>query len=150
MGGTPDIPQRNLGQELGAILQYMPKFTQKEFGLTRDYAPKFAEQDIKTSKEFAPQYAGLGLDLSKQYAPGYQALNLAQMQRNIAGQPLLAELNRQANTELAAGGQMTPEELRNVTQGTLAGFAQRGGAGGTTAMAQTFLNRDLYSRRAEP
>lgn len=148
-GGAPSIPQQNIGQELSTILQNLPKFIQKEYSLAGQYGPKFAQQDINASTQFAPQYAGLGLDISKQFAPQYQGLNLEQMQRNIAGQPLLKGLNQQANADLALGGQLSPQELRNVTQGTLSGFAARGNAGGTQALASEFLNRDLYSRQRE-
>lgn len=146
-GGAPDIPQQNLGQELGAILQYMPKFTQKQYGLARDYGEKFAGKDIALSKQFGPQYAGLGLDIAKQYAPGYQQLNLQQMQRAIQGSPLLNELNKQALAQLQTGGKLTPEQERDVTQATRAGFAARGNVIGNQALGAELLNRDVYSRQ---
>src|SRR5215469_16847880 len=124
-GGAPSIPQQNFGSELSQVLQAYPKFVQKGYGLVRDYAPKFAQQDVDLSKQYAPQYAGLGLDISKQFAPGYLDLNLAQMQKNIAGQPLLQGLNTQAQQQLALQGQLTPQEAYQETQGTLGTFGGR-------------------------
>jgi hypothetical protein len=131
-----------------AIRQNLPLMVQKQFGLARDYGPKFAQQDITQSKEFAPQYAGLGLDLSKQFAPQYQGLNLEQMQRNIAGQPLLSSLNQQAQQGLDQKGQLTPQEAYLETQGSLAPFAGRNNVF-NQAEATAFLNRDALVRQRQ-
>lgn len=110
-GGAPQVPQQDLGQELGQVLHYLPKFTGAQFGLTGQYGPQFAQQDIDLSKQTAPQYAQLGLDLTKQFGPQYAqagfdvanklspqylGLNLGNMQQAIAGSPLLSSLNTQA------------------------------------------------------
>jgi hypothetical protein len=149
MGGAPDVPQQNLGQELGQILQYMPKFAQKSYALARDYASKWAGKDIGLSKEFAPQYAGLGYDITKQFAPQYLGLNLGQMQQAIGGMPLLSELNKQAQAGLASQGMPTEDELRRASQQTLAGFAARGQTMGNQSLAADVLSRDeLVHQRA--
>lgn len=149
MGGAPEAPQRNLGEELGSILQFLPKFAQKSYGITREFAPKFAGKDIALSKEFAPQYAQLGYDISSQFAPQYLGLNLQQMARNIAGQPLLAELNKQAQSELGLQGMPSEDELRRASQQQLAGFAARGNVMGNQSLAADILSRDeLVHQRA--
>lgn len=135
-GGAPEVPQQNLGQELGQILHYLPKFIGSQYDLTGEYGPKFAQQDIDQSKIFGPQYAQLGLDLTKQFggqyaqagfdianklAPQYLGLNLEQMQKAIAGSPLLSSLNAQAQSGLESGG-VTPflSSLRSAAQANLA------------------------------
>jgi hypothetical protein len=146
-GGAPEIPQQNPAAVFAAIRQNLGPLVQKQAALAGKYGPILAQQDIGRAREFAPQYAGVGLDLTKQYAPQYQALNLAQMQRNIAGQPILAELNRQAQSDLAAGGQLTPEQTRDIQQQTRAGFAARGNVLGNQALGAELLNRDQYAQQ---
>jgi hypothetical protein len=131
-----------------AIRQNLGPLVQKQFGLAREYGPKAAQQDITQSKEFAPQYAGLGLDISKQYAPQYQGLNLAQMQSNIAGQPLLKSLNTQAQTGLDQQGRLTPQEAYQDTQTSLTPFAGRNNVF-NQAEATSFLNRDALVRQRQ-
>jgi len=207
-GSAPSVPQQDLGKELGQVLQYLPKFTQKQFDLSGTFGPQFTQQDLALSKwaapayaqqgldltkQFGPQYAQAGLDVANKFAPQYLGLNQAQMQKAIAGSPLLSSINQQAlaglksggvtpflsnlsdaaKTGLAGaysnlarggvdpllaqattqaqqgltlGGAVSPQEQRQVTQNTLAGFAARGNAGGNQALAQEFLNRDIYSR----
>jgi hypothetical protein len=145
-GGAPDIPQRDLGSELGSIIQFLPKFTQKTYGLARQYAPKFSGLDIKTLAKYAPQYAQLGYGLSKQFGPQYLGLNLGQMRADIAGQPLLKELNRQAQEQLGQQGRLTPQEAYQATQGSLTPFAGRNNVF-NQAEATAFLNRDALIRQ---
>jgi hypothetical protein len=63
--------------------------------------------------------------------------------------PLLGQLTGQASEQLGTihGGlaKIGPQDLRDVTQNTLAGFAARGNAGGQLALAQTYLNRDKFA-----
>jgi hypothetical protein len=144
-GSAPEIPQQNLGQELGQILQYLPKFVGKQYQLSGQYGPQYAQQDIGLSKQTAPQYAQLGLDLTKKFggqyaqqgfniasqlAPQYLGLNLDQMQQAIAGSPLLNQLNHSAQVglkgaynNLARGGvdsllgQLTGQAQQQLAQG---------------------------------
>ena len=166
MGGAPDIPQVDPAAVLGAIRQNLGPMVQKQYGLARQYGPKFAGLDLKTAKEFAPQFAQLGFDLSKQFAPQFLGLNLGQMAANIAGQPLLKALNKQAlgglqtqgadpllqqlttqaRQQLAQGGHLTPQEAYQQTQGTLGTFAGRNNVF-NQAEAQAFLDRDALVRK---
>ena len=131
-GGAPSYPQQDIGAELGQILKLLPQFVQKQVGLARRFGPVMARQDIKSAQEFGPQY----LDL-----------NIGQLQRNIAGQPLLSTLNKQALSQLQLGGQLSPAESRDVTQQTRAGFAARGNVMGNQALGSELLNRDIYSQQ---
>lgn len=136
-GGGPSIPQRNLSSELGSILKYLPKFAQGEFKLDQRYGQQFAKQDIGLQRQFAPQYLGL---------------NLAELQKNIAGQPLLAELNTQAQGDLAAGrggADLTSAEANRIAGLTRAGFAARGNALGNQAMGAELLNREQYATQRQ-
>lgn len=176
MGGAPSIPQQNIGAELGQVLQFMPQFTQKSYGLAQQYAPKFAGLDISTLSQYAPQYAQMGLDLTKQFGgqyaqqgldvtkqfggqyaqagldvakqfgPQYLGLNQAQMAQNIAGQPLLKELNAQAQQELGQQGRLSPQEAYQATQGSLTPFAGRNNVF-NQAEATAFLDRDALVRQ---
>jgi hypothetical protein len=138
-GGAPSVPQQNLGQELGQILKYLPKFTQKQFDLSRKFGPKFTLQDLAQSKWTAPAYAQLGLDVTKKFgpqyaqqgfniarqlAPQYLGLNQAQQQRAIAGSPLLSAMNQQAQTGLRTGG--VTDFLGNLRSAAQANLARGG------------------------
>jgi hypothetical protein len=162
-GGAPSVPQQDLGQELGQVLHYLPKFIGAQYDLSGKFGPKFAQQDIDLSRQFAPQQAQLGLDLTKQFggqyaqagfdianklSPQYQGLNLANMQTAIAGSPLLKEANAQVLGRLQQKGQLSPQEAYQDTQSSIAPFAGRGNVF-NQAQAQSFLNRDALVRQRQ-
>jgi hypothetical protein len=67
---------------------------------------------------------------------------LANLSGRMVDSPLLSTLNTQANDELAQGGQLSPEQLRNVNQGTRSLFAANGMAHGNQALGAELLNRE--------
>jgi hypothetical protein len=131
-GGGVDIPQRDLGSELGQILKFLPKFGQADFQLASKFSPKFSELDLTQAQKYAPQY----LDL-----------NLGQLQKSIAGQPILAELNKQAQSDLALGGNISPAEAYRQDQATRARFAASGTTGSNPSIFTEALNREQYGRQ---
>jgi hypothetical protein len=61
--------------------------------------------------------------------------------------PILAALQNQARSQLAAGGTLTPEEQRIADQQMRAGFAARGMTQGNQSLAAELLNRDALQRQ---
>lgn len=66
----------------------------------------------------------------------------------VQGQPLLSGAESAGEQwllpVLQSGGALTPEQNRDVTQATRAGFAARGNVVGNQALGTELLNRDLY------
>jgi hypothetical protein len=60
---------------------------------------------------------------------------------------LLGGLNSQAATGLAAGDQLTPDQMQMVNQQSLAGFAQRGVSGSGSSVVDAILNQLGYGQQ---
>jgi len=76
---------------------------------------------------------------------GWQGVDPAQ-----AGvSPLQAQLNQQAMSDLALGGQLSAEDLRGATQQARSAFADRGMGRSNAAIFGEALNRDIYSRQRQ-
>jgi len=63
--------------------------------------------------------------------------------------PLQAQLNQQAQSDLALGGQLSAEDLRGATQQARTAFADRGMGRSNAAIFGEALNRDIYSRQRQ-
>ena len=79
-----------------------------------------------------------------------------QRARGVIGEELQAastpnaiegELQRQAETELALGRSLTPEQMRDATQSARAAFAARGLGTSAGSSAAEILNRDAYGQQ---
>jgi hypothetical protein len=90
---------------------------------------------VSGALDSANPYLGLGLN----------ALTAATGQAG-AGSPILSTLNQQAGDALKSGGALTPQEQRDITQGTLAGYAQRGSTAGNSSLITDLLSRDAATR----
>jgi hypothetical protein len=79
----------------------------------------------------------------KQELPAYQNF--------VGNEPLLSGANNAAMNWLLpvlnSGGALTPEQDRDVTQATRAGFAARGNVTGNQALGAELLNRDQYRQQ---
>ena len=158
-------------QDIGLSRQYAPQYAGLGLDLTKRFGPQYAQQGFDIAKKLAPQYLGLNLGEMRRTIAGQPLLGRInrQAQAGLASggvTPFLSSLRSQATSQLASGGvdpllaqetaqaqqglglgtQMSDQELRDVTQRTLAGFAAGGNAQGNQALAQEFLNRDIYGR----
>jgi hypothetical protein len=77
-------------------------------------------------------------------------LGMLNLQAMDAGpSDIRAELDRQAQSDLALGGALSPEEERMATQAARQGWADRGLMGSNPAVVQEALNRDSLSRQRQ-
>jgi len=125
---------------------------------------KMAEASIRVAKEslaaeeeavkrLYPQYIGMQFDtadklsknLDNQYLGRVRGVVDEELAASSAPNAIEAELQRQAETELALGRSLTPEQERAATQQARAGMAARGLGAGTGALAAEVLNRDAYA-----
>jgi len=126
-GGGPDIPQRNLGQELGTIFRRGWPMEQNAYRQWWQGEPLLSG---------AHDFALTSLQNVGQLIAPLQ--NLSGSQQGIY-QSLLPILQSQ--------GALTPEQGRDVDQATRAAFAARGNAVGNQALGAELLNRDQYRRQ---
>jgi len=104
-------------------------------------------------KRLYPQYIGMQFDtadklagkLDNQYLGRVRGVVDEELAAASTPNTIEAELQRQAETELALGRSLTPEQERAATQQARAGMAARGLGAGTGALAAEVLNRDAYA-----
>ncbi len=81
----------------------------------------------------------------------YLAGGLQNLYGRMNNSPILNALNQQAQGQLAQNGQLSNEDLRNATQQSRTGFADRGMFGGNQSLAGDILGRQslVDARRAQ-
>jgi hypothetical protein len=75
------------------------------------------------------------------------AYGIDQTTARMADSPLLTSLNQQAQDALARGGQLTPEEIGQLSQSARARFAASGLVNGNQAIGAELLSRDAATRQ---
>ena len=170
---TPDTPDaRNISAEKRDTLQAQIDLAPARYAATAEYDPKYAELQRSIQRD---QLLGTGendpgqLAMLREIMPQLQAMQdeatLAQRTSDIsaveslgprataafrAANPeqarLLDELNAGLTEDLAAGGELTPFERRQVEQATRAGQAARGMGVGPVDTFEEALNKTLATR----
>ena len=151
MGGAPEIPQRNLTNELGPLFGQFKKTDLPVFN-----NQWFNKQPLLDQSRIAA-LSGLGdvTDLQNQFKGfvselgGYQG-NLGDLLGQVKGyqgdlggyKKPYQDVVDYLNPILQSGGALTPEQARNVDQQTRAAFAARGNVVGNQALGGELLNRD--------
>ena len=138
-------PPRNYGQETRDTLQAQVDLAPDIYAAEAKHRPLYSQLDVDIAKQITPQL----LDIYESTQPRLAAMDrqtlAAQREGDIeaieqlggraraameAANPeqaaLLAELNRQAQDDLAAGGDLSAWERRELQQSTRAGQAARG------------------------
>jgi hypothetical protein len=104
-------------------------------------------------KRLYPQYTALQFQTADQLAGKLDNEYLART-RGVVGEELTAastpnaieaRLQQDAESELALGRSLSPEQQRQATQSARAGMAARGMATGNAALGAEILNRDAYA-----
>lgn len=90
---------------------------------------------FKAQREWAPQMAQLGVDTAQGVMPG-----IMQMGNQYADSPIQRQLMQQAQGDLAQGGRLTPDQMRNIQQDTRAAFNDRGLGISNPAMFAEVMN----------
>jgi hypothetical protein len=153
--------------------KFGPQYAGAGYDITQQYAPQYLGLNLDQMQQAiagSPLLGGLnrqaaaglktggvtpylqGLSTQANKLTGLANKGLTSSYANLARggvDSLLGQLTGQASQQLGTihGGlaKIGAQDLRDVTQDTLAGFAARGNAGGQQALAQEYLNRDKFA-----
>ena len=148
MGGSPKAPKPQPVPEAPKPIDY-----DKMAAASIRVAKESLAAEEAAIKRLYPQYIGMQFDTADKLAKNLDNQYLGRV-RGVVDEELAAastpntieaELQRQAETELALGRSLTPEQERNATQQARAGMSARGLGAGTGALAAEVLNRDAYA-----
>jgi hypothetical protein len=161
----PPMPApRDIGQETRDTMQAMIDYAPRMYGMEAQFRPQYALLDARIMRDVLTGSGGMldyyentllpasmrqastmrGADISdlEQYGPrATQAI----LDADPNQRGLLAEMNRQAMSDLKLGGQLSADEARDVVQSTRAGFSDRGMIRSGSAILDEVANRHQYS-----
>lgn len=150
MGGGPSIPAPQPLPPAPAPINY-DKMANASIRVAK---AQVAEEEAAI-KRLYPEYIKMQFGTADQLAGKLDNEYLAKT-RGVIGEELQAastpnaiegELQRQAETELALGRSLTPEQMRDATQSARAAFAARGLGTSAGSSAAEILNRDAYGQQ---
>ena len=152
MGGSPKAPKQQPVPEAPKPIDY-----DKMANASIRVAKETLAAEEEAVKRLYPQYIGMQFDtaaklsknLDNQYLGRVRGVVDEELAAASTPNTIEAELQRQAETELALGRSLTPEQERAATQQARAGMAARGLGAGTGALAAEVLNRDAYASQRE-
>jgi hypothetical protein len=161
----PPAPEpRNIGQETRDTFQAMIDYAPRMFEMEKQYGPQYASIEAQTMKDVLTGNGGMLDFYSNEILPRSLAdasrmrahdvadiekygprLTEAILNANPQQRVLLDELNRQAQTELGRGGDLSADQVRDVTQATRAAYSDRGMIRSGGAILDEVANRSQYS-----
>lgn len=150
MGGGPSIPAPPPAPPAPAPIDYdkmyaaatrgaITQMREQEAQIERLY-PKMTALQMQTARE-------LGQNLDNEYLQRTRGVIGEELQAASAPNRIEAELQRQAEEELALGRSLTPEQMRGATQSARAAFAARGLGTSAGSSAAEILNRDAMGEQ---
>src|SRR5574338_863977 len=150
-GGTPTAGSASIysppeGTRIGLGHEFMDPYAgQLGPSATPGYHPGVLGLNTTALNAYGPAVTG-GLFASDPYlqnAIDFQTLALLDSSNPLQNSPLLNALNQSASSQLAANGQLTPEQERSASQAALSALAGAGSSTiGSQAVAAQLLNRD--------
>lgn len=176
--GSPDIPQRNLTNELKQTEAGYQATAPGFLALNQQYQPLYTQLGLGT---LGTQLQGFTDPTTGAHVPGTteldQGVNTSNRIANTAdlatigpavtgsilnsnpflanstanSSSLLDQLTKDATSQLSLNGAASPSQIRAEDQSTLADFANAGNAQGSSAIASQLLNRDaaVQARKAQ-
>jgi hypothetical protein len=170
--GTPTFnapPPRDYGEETRDTLEAQIDLAPELYYAEKKFAPKYNELELQNLAEMltgtqnarglmdiyendvAPSYARIQQQAEasqreadvaavSQYAPQMREALRSSNPENAA---LLDELNSQAMAQLAAGGRMAPEDMRDIQQQTRGAFSARGLNNSNASSIEEIMNQQL-------
>lgn len=117
------IANNQVAAEEAAIKRLYPEYIKMQFGTADQLSGKLDNEYLKRSRGI------IGEELQAASAPN----------------AIEAQLQRDAEAELALGRQLSPEQTREATQSARAAMAARGLAASNAGTAAEILNRDAYA-----
>ena len=148
MGGSPSAPAPQPLPPPAAPIDY-----DKMAAASIRVAKAQSEEQEASIKRLYPEYTKLQFATADQLAGKLDNEYLART-RGVVGEELgaastpnaiEARLQADAESELALGRSLSPEQMREATQSARAAFAARGMATGNAAAGAEILNRDAYA-----
>jgi hypothetical protein len=148
MGGSPSMPAPQPLPPAPAPIDY-----DKMAAASIRVAKAQSEEQEASIKRLYPEYTKLQFQTADQLAGKLDNEYLART-RGVVGEELTAasapnaieaRLQQDAESELALGRSLSPEQERMATQSARAGMAARGMATGNAALGAEILNRDAYA-----
>lgn len=149
MGGSPSMPSPPPAPPAPTPIDY-----DKMYGAaTKSAIAQLKEQEAAVERMY-PKMTALQLQTAKTLGQNLDNEYLART-RGVIGEELAAasqpnqieaELQRQAQEELALGRSLTPEQMRNAQQSARAAFAARGLGTSAGSSAAEILNRDAMGQ----
>jgi hypothetical protein len=147
MGGSPSMPAPQPLPPAPAPIDY-----DKMAAASIRVAKAQSEEQEASIKRLYPEYTKLQFQTADQLAGKLDNEYLART-RGVVGEELTAastpnaiesRLMQDAESELALGRSLTPEQMRDATQSARAAFAARGLGTSMGSSAAEILNRDAY------
>ena len=148
MGGSPSMPAPQPLPPAPAPIDY-DKMAEASIRVAN--AQTLAQEE--SIKRLYPEYIKMQFGTADQLAGKLDNEYLART-RGVVGEELTAastpnaieaRLQQDAESELALGRSLSPEQMRDATQSARAAFAARGMATGNAAAGAEILNRDAYA-----
>lgn len=166
--GDVNMPdERSYAGETASALKAQVKLAPRLYGAEAQYRPLYNQLDLSSintmltggggqpgllslyQNQIAPTLSAIdqqslatqrGADISDVARLGPQATQ-AILNANPQNAALVNELNRQAQAELALGGQLTPDQIRQMQQASRAGYAARGLSQSNAAIADEVIRQ---------
>lgn len=132
LSGAGDVSSANVDstkRDFNRLLKGYLGSAGKLYDVEAQYKPRYTElglQNLGTTLNGANGAPGL-IDLFNQATSAGRSANLADYQSlNPGGAALMDQLNQSAGTQLAAGSQLAPTDIYNITSGVRSDYANRG------------------------
>ena len=148
MGGSPSMPAPQPLPPAPAPIDYdkmanasirvaKAQSAEQEAMIKRLY-PEYTKLQFQTADQLAGR-------LDNEYLKRTRGVVGEELQAASAPNAIEARLQQDAESELALGRSLSPEQERMATQSARAGMAARGMATGNAALGAEILNRDAYA-----
>ena len=148
MGGSPSMPAPQPLPPAPAPIDYdrmaaasirvaKAQSEEQEASIKRLY-PEYTKLQFATADQLAGK-------LDNEYLKRTRGVVGEELQAASAPNAIEARLQQDAESELALGRSLSPEQERMATQSARAGMAARGMATGNAALGAEILNRDAYA-----
>lgn len=139
---SPSQPDdRSYANELLRTLEGQQQAAAVQFPLEAEYQPRYAQLAADIYGGLMPQVGGASVDYTFGLAPRVAGARRT-LDPNTAN--LVDSLSAEALKGLAAGGELTPEQIRRMQQASRAAMAARGLSGSNLALAdEMFRQYDL-------
>ena len=138
-------------QTAGSLLKLFPRFSAAERQSTTSQRAGDAMDLMRLGPAFSQALSNASPGMASLQRIGADAGTQSDLLGSLNdsasfGSPIARALNEQAMSELALGGQLTPEEQANAAQSARAGWASRGLAFSNPAVGDEILQRDRAVR----